>query len=100
MREVRKAVEYRSGADSNVIGVYLSRLRKKEGKKMKTEINIKLTSGSVIEAHLSSSIEELDIIACLCESLEKCGAKVDEYNIVRNDDVSDRFRRHFRGVTN
>lgn len=43
---------------------------------MKTEINIKLTSGSVIEAHLSSSIEELDIIACLCESLEKCGAKV------------------------
>ena len=65
---------------------------------MKTEINIKLTSGSVIEAHLSSSIEEYDIIECRRKSLEECGAKVAEYNIVRCDDVSDRFRRYFREV--
>jgi hypothetical protein len=65
---------------------------------MKTEINIKLTSGTVIEAHLSSSIEEYDIIECLRKSLEECGAKVAEYNIVRCDDVSDRFRRQFREV--
>lgn len=65
---------------------------------MKTEINIKLTSGSVIEAHLSSSIEEYDIIECLRKSLEECGAKVAEYNIIRSDDVTDRFRRQFREV--
>lgn len=65
---------------------------------MKTEINIKLTSGSVIEAHLSSSIEEYDIIECLRKSLEECGAKVAEYNIIRIEDVTDRFRRHFREV--
>lgn len=65
---------------------------------MTTEIKIKLTSGSEIEAHLSSSIEEYDIIECLRKSLEECGAKVAEYNIVRCDDVTDRFRRQFREV--
>jgi hypothetical protein len=64
---------------------------------MHSDVEVVLTTGTVIKVRCAS-IEERDIIACLCESLEKCGAKVAEYNIIRSDDVTDKFRRQFREV--